>query len=68
MTLHTALHPAGSRVAVKRGRFPMDPALLDRVGLVVELSDYRPERYGVVLDGEQEVRDFHESELRQADG
>jgi hypothetical protein len=33
---------------------------------VVELSDYRPGRYGVVLDGEEQVRDFHESELEPA--
>jgi hypothetical protein len=68
MTLHTAVHLAGTRVVVQRGRFPMDPDLLERAGVVVELSDYRPQRYGVVLDGEEQVRDFHESELRPADG
>lgn len=66
MTLHAPLHPQGSRVAVRRGRFPLDPALLGRTGIVVELSDYRPGRYGVVLDGEEKVRDFHESELEAA--
>ncbi|NIP60075.1 MAG: hypothetical protein GWM92_11620 [Gemmatimonadetes bacterium] len=48
---------------VKRGRFPMDPALVGRSGLVVQVDDYRPERFGVVLDGEEEVRDFAEDEL-----
>lgn len=41
----------------------MDPDLVDRSGLVVRVDDYRPGRYGVVLDGEDEVRDFAEDEL-----
>lgn len=66
MTLHAPVHPQGSRVTVCRGRFPLDPRLQGRTGTVVELSDYRPGRYGVVLDGEEQVRDFHESELEPA--
>jgi len=68
MTLHVAVHPQGSRVKVRRGRLPMNAALIGRTGTVVELSDYRPERYGVVLDGEEEVRDFREDELSRLDG
>lgn len=63
MTLRAPLHPTGTRVTVRRGRFPLDAGLVGRTGTVVELSDYRPGRYGVVLDGEERVRDFHESEL-----
>lgn len=63
MTLHVAVHPQGTRIQVRRGRLPMNPALLGRSGTVVELSDYRPGRYGVVLDGEDEVREFREDEL-----
>jgi hypothetical protein len=53
----------GTRVRVRRGRFPMDPALIGRTGLIVETDDYRPQRYGVVLDEEEEVREFAEDEL-----
>lgn len=43
----------------------MDADLLGREGLVVELSDYEPGRYGVVLDGEEEVREFAQDELEK---
>ena len=68
MTLHVAVHPQGSRVKVRRGRLPMNAALIGRSGTVVELSDYRPGRYGVVLDGEDEVREFREDELSRLEG
>ncbi len=64
--LRTFIHPQGTRVRVRRGRFPIDPALVGREGLVVFLDDYRPGRYGVVLDGEEERRDFAEDELERA--
>jgi hypothetical protein len=41
----------------------MDPHLIGRSGTVIELSLYRPGRYGVVLDGEDRVREFREDEL-----
>lgn len=63
MTLRTPVFPRGTRVELQRGRFPFDASLIGRVGTVVEVSDYRPERYGIVLDGEERVRDLHESEL-----
>ena len=53
----------GTRVRVRRGRYPLDPRLVGRTGLVVETDDYRPERYGVVLDDETEQREFNEDEL-----
>ena len=53
----------GTRVRVKRGLLPIDPALLGRTGLVVETDDYRPQRYGIVLDDETELRELAEDEL-----
>jgi len=41
----------------------MDPDLLGRAGMVLETKDDRPGKYGVVLDGEDRVRDFAEDEL-----
>jgi hypothetical protein len=68
MTLHVAIHPQGTRIEIRRGSMPMDPALVGRTGTVVELSDYRPGRYGVVLDGEDRTREFREDELRRTAG
>lgn len=39
--------------------------LVGREGTVVFLDDYRPSRYGVVLDGEDARRDFSEDELER---
>jgi hypothetical protein len=63
MTLHVAVHPQGTRVEVQRGALPIAAEVIGRPGTVVELSDYRPGRYGVVLDGEEQVREFREDEL-----
>jgi len=63
--MHAPLFPQGTRVRITRGRLPMDPELQGREGLVVELSDYEPGRYGVVLDGEEEVREFAQDELEK---
>lgn len=41
----------------------MDPDLLGRSGMVLETKDDRPGKYGVVLDGEDRLRDFAEDEL-----
>ncbi len=57
------LYPDGTRVRIKRGRFPLAPDLVGREGVVVELDDYRPSRYGVILDGESQIREFAEDEL-----
>jgi len=61
--MKTFLYGPGTRVRIRRGRFPMDPSLTGRTGIVVQLDDYRPERYGVTLDGESELREFTEDEL-----
>jgi hypothetical protein len=55
--------PQGTRVRVRRGRYPLDPSVIGRTGLVVETDDYRPDRYGVVLDEETGQREFNEDEL-----
>jgi hypothetical protein len=58
----------GARIQVKRGSFPMAGDLIGKSGVVLELDDYRPGRYGVVLDTETEVRDFSEDELEPYKG
>ena len=57
------LYAQGTRVRIRRGTFPMDPALVGRTGIVLQTDDYRPKHYGVQLDGESGVRDFTEDEL-----
>lgn len=66
MNLHVAIYPQGTRIVIRRGRMPLDSALIGRTGTVVELSEYRPGRYGVVLDGEEQTREFREDELVRA--
>lgn len=61
--IKTYRYSQGTRVKVQRGRFPMDLALIGRTGLIVATDDYRPLRYGVVLDGETQTRDLHEDEI-----
>ena len=43
----------------------MDPELVGRTGMVLETKEHRPRKYGVVLDGEDRVRDFAEDELER---
>jgi hypothetical protein len=62
------LHSQGARVRIKKGAFPMARDLIGKTGVVVELSDYRPGRYGVVLDAETKIRDFSEDELEPIQG
>jgi hypothetical protein len=64
MPLKTAIYPPGSIVRVRQGSFPMDSALIGRTGLVVGVDDYRPQHYGVRLDGESALRDLLEDELQ----
>lgn len=58
-----AVIPQGTRVRVQRGRLPLDPAEIGRTGTVVEASEYSPNRYGVLLDGEPELRYYAPDEL-----
>lgn len=61
--MKTNRYAAGTRVAIRRGSFPIDTTLIGREGLIVETDEYRKGRYGVQLDGEEAVRDFAEDEL-----
>jgi len=56
-------YPRGTRVRVRKGRFPMDPALVGRTGLVLHPDPLVPDKLGVQLDGETRLRTFVEDEL-----
>lgn len=53
----------GTRVRIRRGTLPSDPALLGREGLVVANSQYDPRKVEVVLDGDPQIRSFVPAEL-----
>lgn len=55
--------PHGTRVKVKRGRFPTDPSLLGQTGVVVEHSPYYPHKINVSLDGDPEIHTFAPDEV-----
>jgi hypothetical protein len=63
MAIPMAALPEGTRVKVKRGHLPQDPAALGRSGVVVSATEYRDEAVGVVLDGESTTRYFTPGEL-----
>jgi hypothetical protein len=63
MAIPYAKLPEGTRVKVKTGPFPQDPALIGRNGTVVAASEYQAESLGVVLDGESVPRQFAPAEL-----
>jgi hypothetical protein len=63
MSIPIPLVAEGTRVKVKRARVPQDPAVTGRTGTVVNASEYRTESLGVLLDGEQTVRQFMPDEL-----
>lgn len=63
MAIEMAALPQGTRVRVQQAELPLDEALTGRTGTVIRSSDYRAERLGVVLDGEQQVRIFVPAEL-----
>jgi len=67
MAVVGALIPEGSRVRIRRGELPLDPAAIGRMGTVVGASEYSAHRYTVILDGEQEPRVFAPSELERVD-
>lgn len=56
-------HPDGTRVHIKRGRLPIDPSTLGRVGVIVQRDERTSDKYAVQLDGESELRIFAEDEL-----
>jgi len=61
--MKTFLYGPGILVRTRRGAFPLDRSLVGRTGLILALNDYRPKRYGVILEGETELREFAEDEL-----
>ena len=66
--IRTPVYPQGTRVRVRRAAYPLDPRLIGKTGLIVETDDYRPQRYGVVLDGESAQREFDQDELEPLAG
>ncbi len=58
-----SLFPVGTRVRTRRGSLPMDAKLLDRTGLVLHHDRSTPDKVGVQLDGEEEIRTFTDEEL-----
>lgn len=66
-TTEFSILQTGTRVKVVRGSMPLEEAVLGREGLVVDASQYRAHRYGVILDGEARVRYFAAAELEAGD-
>jgi hypothetical protein len=58
----------GTRVRIRRGALPTDPALVGREGLVVMNSQYDPRKVDVVLDGDPQIRSFTPAELELLTG
>jgi len=63
MGVSIPLLPQGARVRVQRGTWPLEQGTEGRTGTVVDASEYRAHRYGVVLDGESNARVFRPEEL-----
>lgn len=63
MSIPLAVLPEGTRVKVRRGSLPQDPAVSGRTGVVTVATEYRDNAAGVVLDGESVVRYFTPGEL-----
>jgi hypothetical protein len=63
MSVPIAVLPEGTRVRVRRGSLPQDPAVSGRTGVVLAASEYRDQALGVVLDGESATRYFTPGEL-----
>ena len=55
--------PHGTRVRVKRGPYPTDPLLFDRLATVVEHSQYTPHQVSVSIDGDPQIHVFAPAEL-----
>lgn len=63
MTVPIAVLPEGTRVRIRRGAAPQDPAVTGRTGVVAGATEYRTQALGVVLDGESTTRWFTPGEL-----
>jgi hypothetical protein len=68
MAITSAPISEGTRVRIRRGVFPLDPVAIGRTGTVVDASEYRSHSYGVVLDGDEDVRFFAPPELEVVQG
>ena len=55
--------PEGTRVRIKQGKFPQDPAYIGRSGTVVAASEYHTQSVAVAIDNSTEVRYFTPEEL-----
>jgi hypothetical protein len=62
-----SIFPQGTRVRVRRGRFPMKESLIGREGLVVRHDPIVRHQVVVQLDGESELRNFTDDELEALD-
>lgn len=58
-----SLYPVGTRVRVRKGRLPLDEALVGRTGLVLLHDHTVGDRVNVQLDGEERLRTFSDDEL-----
>jgi hypothetical protein len=58
-----SIYPVGTRVRVRRGRFPMDEKLIGRSGLVLRHDRSVADKVAVQLDGEERLRTFMDEEL-----
>jgi hypothetical protein len=63
MAIRIAILPEGTRVRIRAGVLPQDPAVLGRTGTVVVATEYRDNAVGIVLDGEPGTRWFTPGEL-----
>jgi hypothetical protein len=61
--MRAPLFAIGTRVRIRRGSLPIDSGLLGRTGLVVRTEPYEPDKFGIVLDGEEREREFAEREV-----
>ncbi|MEJ2187062.1 MAG: hypothetical protein P8Z36_14190 [Gemmatimonadota bacterium] len=57
----------GTRVKIRRAEMPLESGVVGRTGMVVDSDPYRPNRYGVILNGETQVRYFAPQELEHAE-
>jgi hypothetical protein len=57
--------PVGTRVRIRRGLAPLDPAFLGRSGLVLRHDPSIPTKVGVQLDGESHIHTFQDDELER---
>jgi hypothetical protein len=63
MAIRMAVLPEGTRVRIRRGALPQEPAVTGRTGVVVSATEYRDNAAGIVLDGESTIRYFMPGEI-----